>query len=96
MSWIPGSEQTRRYKVEFPRRRVAAEVSRWDSTPDICDLIDSLVLHDGTDEDVAGQLVSVEVWCAYLRQLLRDTGRDFTRAAIVANQTALPSCNNIR
>jgi len=75
--------------VVSTKPRVATEVSRWDSTPDICDLIDAVVLRDvGTDAEVASQLVAIEVWCKYLREMMRDTGRDNTKAAIVANQAA--------
>ena len=67
---------------------MAIQVSAGSSAPDICDLIDSVVLGPDSDADVASQLVAVEVWCKYLRELLRDTGRAHTRASVVANQSA--------
>ena len=88
MGWVPGSDGARPNGVAPTRSRVSTQVARWDSTPDICDLIDAVVLGESSDADAASQLVAVEVWCKYLRELLRDTGRYNTRSAIVANQAA--------
>jgi len=87
MGGVVGSDEER---GEVPARQghLARRVSKLYDAPYICDLIDSVVLGAGRDDDVVEQLVAIEVWCMYLREMMRDTDRKCTQAAVVANQTA--------